>query len=272
MDMRTLGFESGAASTVLAVGVAIVLLLVFIVAAARRRNDYAAAAVALIAAAYGGVALASFVAVRYFAKALAEMASLGGGIAAISLGMGEAAQLPLSAAWIAVVATVVAIPFTLRAMRQDAGASNDARPERLFWTAGLALAGGVASVLLFRGAIAFVLAAVTPGAQPQGMNATNMMEMLNDRLTMTSAGIAVCFALVIVTMLLMFRPARRATPSRASLRLVVVALVVSLGVSTALVVGLRSYSARSFQVALRGGPVSVLPDLPPHPDLRPPVR
>jgi hypothetical protein len=262
VDMRTLGFESGAASTVLAVGAVIVLLLAFIVAAARRRNDYAAAAVALIAVAYGGVALASFVAVRYFANVLVEMAEHGGGIASISLGMGEAAQLPLSAAWIAAVATVVAMLFAFPAMWRTPGLSSDARPGRLFWTAGLALAGGVASVLLFRGAMAFVLKAITPGAQPPGMNATNMPELVNNRLTMTSAGIAVCFAIVIVTMLLMFRPVRPATPSRASLRLVAVALVVSLGVSTTLVVGLRSYSSRSLSFALNGGPVSQLPDLP----------
>lgn len=264
MDMRLLGFESGAASTILAVGTVIVLLLAFIVASFRRRKDYVAAAVALIAAAYGGVALASFVAMRYFTNVLVEMARLGGGISAISRGMGEAAQLPLSAAWVAAAASVVAMVFAFLAMRQNPDAPNDAHPGRLLATSGLALAGGVASVLLFRGAIAFVLAAVTPGAQPPGVNASNVAEAVSNRMTITSAGIAICFAIAMAQMLLMFRSARPVTPSRAARPVVAVALVLSLGVSAALVVGLRSYSSRSLDVAFHGGSISRLPDLPPR--------
>ena len=262
MDMRLLGFESGAASTILAVGLVIVVLLAFIVASFRRRKDYAAAAVTLIAAAYAGVALASFVAMRYFTNVLVEMESRGGGIFAISRGMGEAAQLPLSAAWIAAAASVVAMVFAFLAMRQDTAAPSDAHPGRLLATTGLALAGGVASVLLFRSAIAFVVAAAIPGAQPAGVNASNIEELVSNRLTIASAGIAVCFAVVIVALLLMFRSARPVTPSRPALRMVAIALVLSLGVSTALVVGLRSYSSRSLNVAFTNDPVSNLPDLP----------
>lgn len=262
MDMRLLGFESGAAPTILVVGLVIVVLLAFIVATFRRRKDYAAAAVTLIAAAYAGVALASFVAMRYFTNVLVEMASLGGGIFAISRGMGEAAQLPLSAAWIAAAASVVAMVFAFLAMRQDKGVPSDAHPGRLLTTTGLALAGGVASVLLFRSAIAFVVAAAIPGAQPAGLNASNITEAVSNRMTLSSAGIAVCFAVVMVSMLRMFRSARRVTPWRPALRMVAVALVLSLGVSTALVVGLRSYSSRSLDVAFNGDPLSNLPDLP----------
>jgi hypothetical protein len=258
MDMRLLGFESGAASTILVVGIVIVLLLTLVIAVARRRNNYAEGAVAVIAAAYGGVALASFMAVRYFANALTDMSRFGGGIASLSLGMGEAAQLPLSATWIAAAATVVAMLFVFPAMRQGTGAASDAGPGRLLATTGVALVAGVIPVLLFRGAIAFVLTMAAPGAQPRGVDIGGEVRA---RLTMASAGSAICFAVIVALMLLMFRQVRRATPSRAALRVVVVALVLSLGVSTALVVGLRSYSSRSLGVA-RGAPVSSLPGWP----------
>src|SRR6185503_18331306 len=94
--MYLLGPESEAVPWIALVGVCTVLLLTLVVMAARRRGDYASAAIPLIAAAYGGVALASAVAVWMFSRSLDEMSRLGGGIASLSFGMWQAARVPLA--------------------------------------------------------------------------------------------------------------------------------------------------------------------------------
>ena len=252
MSLRLLGFESGAASTILVVGMAIVLLLIVVMAVARRRTNASAAVVSLVAAASSGIALASFVAVRYFGQVLADMSQHGGGIGALTLGIGEAAQLPLSAAWIAATATAVASLFALKLARSDAGSASDGQPVRLLWMSALALAGGIASVLLFRGAMAFVMMAVTPGMQSEVVRGRNVGEAISERLMLATVTIAFCFAVAIAQVILTLRLPRHAVPSRAAGRIAVAALVVSLFVSAALVASLRSYSGRYVSFALHG--------------------
>lgn len=251
MSLRLLGFESGAASTILVLGMAIVLLLAVVVMVARRRTNAAAMAVSLAAAACSGIALASFVAVRYFAHVWLDVSKTGGGIGAIGLGIGEAAQLPLSAAWIAVAAISVAILFALTMARKEDAAGGGAQTG-LLWTSALAVAGGIASVLLFRRAIDFVLAAITPGMQPDAVAAVGVREAVSGRLSLTAIAIALCFAVAIAPVIATLRLPRRDTPSHAARSVAVAALVVSLCVSSALVATLRSYSSRYLGVASHG--------------------
>jgi hypothetical protein len=212
----------------------------------------------LIAMAYSGVALASYIAVRSFAGALEEMGAVGGGIAAITLGAGEATRFPLVASWIAAVATVVAIILVVLAIRRSGANADAAASPRLLWSAGLSLVVGIASVLLFRGVIEYVLAVAIPGSQPQGVNAANAGEAVSSRITLVSIAIAICFAIAVAQLIYELRLSRGAMLSRATLRFNAAALAVSLGVLTMLVIHLQAYSSRHLNVALRGAPVNTV--------------
>ena len=88
--------------------------------AAQRRNS-AQRCIALVAAVHGGIALATLFAVRGFGQALWDMATQGGGIGAIARGVWQASRLPLSAAWMAGIASSLAllfiVPATVRELR-----------------------------------------------------------------------------------------------------------------------------------------------------------
>jgi hypothetical protein len=212
-------------------------------------------AMLIVAAAYSAVALASLIAVRSFAGAMEELWTQGRGIETITLGAAEAIRFPLFAASLAAGATAVALLLRMIPMeRSSAHAERPASP-RLLWSAAVSLALGVVSVLLFRGVIGYVLAAVTPGAQPRGVDAGNVAEAVASRLTLTSIGIAVCLVIAIVPLIAALRQPRAAT---ATPRLTAILLVVSLGVAAALAISLRAASTRYVDVGLRGAPVSTL--------------
>ncbi|HYI12989.1 MAG TPA: hypothetical protein VEK57_28340 [Thermoanaerobaculia bacterium] len=227
------------------------LLLGYLIVA-RRRQSTASASIFVLVAAYGGIALASFFAVRSFGRTLAEVTQLGGGIYTVSRGIWEAALLPLEAAWATAILTLLALLFLLPEAKK--AFARDAQPGssyRLLWLPGLALAGGVTAVVLFRKAMAFVINAITPGQQV-GVGPEGVVSAVTARLFTASAGSAVCFAVAVVLLAVAFR-SRRAQPSRASFGIAVFALVVSLGVSAALITELRAYSSHYRNIALHGG-------------------
>ena len=187
--------------------------------------------ISLIPLVFGGVAAASYFAVQSFSGALQEMKTTGGGIAALTLGAGEAVRLPLAATWIASAAMAIA-------------------------PAGLSLIAGIVAVLLFRGVIEYVLDVAIPAAQPRFADMTQMAEAIAGRITLASIAIVICFTVAAVLLLRQLRLSRGAAPSRHGLRVTAAALVVSLAVSTLLAITLQSYSRQHLDVALRGAPVS----------------
>jgi ABC-type xylose transport system permease subunit len=131
-----------------------------------------------------------------------------------------------------------------------------AAASRLLWPAGLSVIVGLASVLLFRYVVEYVLAVAIPGVQPRGVDATNMAEAVGIRIAVASVAIAIGVALVLLQWVRHLRRSRGAAPSRAALRVTAGALVVSLAITTVLAITLQSYSRRHLDVALRGAPVS----------------
>jgi hypothetical protein len=241
--MRLLGPESAAVPWIALVSAVSVVIFGSIVVAARRQRSYATLPIALLAAAYAGVALASSVAGWMFSRTLHEMARTGGGIGAVSFGIWQATRVPLSAGWIAVAATAVALLLAVLTARDK---MPPARPALVAWVAALAVAAGTIAVLLFRGSIAFVLAAITPGAQPAWLAGTSIADAIETRMLVGVAGSALCF---LVVMALMIATIRHRSASR---RVMLIVLVLSLGVSAGLVANLRSYSDRWRDVALNG--------------------
>jgi hypothetical protein len=198
------------------------------------KKNYASFSIAVIAAAYAGIALAAILAVRSLNQTLVEMARIGGGIRGLSEGILEAARWPAAAAWIAAIASLVilllAVPAAKR-QRAEGGGSGRALP----WLAAVALAAGAAAVLLFRTAMEFVTAAVFPGAQLGGQS---LHAAIASRLLSTEWIAAACCVMAVVVGIV----ALRAAPSRGAFRAAVFSLVLSLGVSSALIVTLRDLS------------------------------
>jgi hypothetical protein len=207
------------------------------------KKNYAAFSIALVAAVYAGIALASILGVRSFNLTLEEMSRIGGGIRGISEGILEAARLPTAAAWIAAVASFVFLVLAVPAAKRQAAEGASARA--LPWLAALALAAGAAAALLFRAAMEFVATAALPGAQLGGQSPDAAIAA---RLLSTGVIAAVCFAVAVAVGIV----ALRSAPSRGAFRAAVFALVVSLGVSSALVVTLRSLSDRYERILTEG--------------------
>ena len=228
-----LGLEGPAIPWIALVGAVTVVLFASVLLAARRRGIYATVPVALLAAAWAGVALASSVALWMFRGTLDELKRLGGGFATVLFGISQAARVPLASAWIAVAATTIALFFVLRTARNE---PQPARSALAPWLPGLAVAAAVGGVLLFRGTITFVIAAMTPGAQPAPPAGMSLGEMVYARIFTAGMGSVLCF---LAAMVLLFAAIRRGSASRP---VVVAALVVSLVVSAILITNLRRYS------------------------------
>ena len=144
-----------------------------------------------------------------------------------------AVRLPIAAAWIAAIASFVLLVLAVPAAKRQAAEGGSARA--LPWLAALALAAGATAALLLRGAMNFVLEAVIPGAQLDGQS---ISAAITSRLLSTGVIAAVCFAIAVAVGIV----ALRSAPSRGAFRAAVFALVVSLGVSSALIVTLRDLS------------------------------
>ena len=178
--------------------------------------------ITLVAAAHAAVALASFVAVRGVSRTLEDIARQGGGIATFSEGMVDATRWPLIAAWIAAGVSVAALLVARR------NATQDRRPVRSAALVAIAIGAGVGGVLVFRGIVTFLTHAITPpGASPA---------VVLGRVTSASWITALCFAAAIAVALVSLR-------TRATMGVAVLAVVISLGVSAAMIVTLRDLSA-----------------------------
>jgi len=235
---------------ILIVGATTIIMLLVIMAAARRRQSFWWVSFALIAASGASLALGAYFAVRSFMSTIEEMAKTGGGIASVRFGIWQATQPALAAAWIALViallASVVVLPRARKELAFPAGAP---RPRFALFAslAGLALAAGVTSMFLFRRAIAFVLWAIVPRARVDSIS-----EAIATRLSVTATASAACFVVLVLLTMFIVLLARKSSPSRL-FTITLFALVVSLGLSAALVTDLRSFSDLHHRGAISGG-------------------
>jgi hypothetical protein len=112
-------------------------------------------------------------------------------------------------------------------------------------------------VLLFRGAIAFAIAAMTPGAQPALPAGTSLGEMVYARIFIAGMGSVLCFLAAVALLFAAFRRGSAARP------VVMAALVVSLVVSATLIANLRGYS-NAWRAVEQGGRIQALLPQPPE--------
>ena len=255
MDKAFLGFELGTSARVLVVSVVTVLLLAGVMAVARRRQSYWWVSIALLAAGYAGLALASFVAVGILKSAFAGMALQGGGIATVRFSIWRATEPVLVAAWMTVVITLLAGTFLWRGVPKPlaAAVASPPRASTFAFLAVLALAVGVAPVLVARRTITLILWAISPRAHMGSIKPTLIPQAIDSRLLLTATVSVCCFlmlaAILVVTILL----ARRSCASRGVFAITAVALVASLGLSTVLAAKIHTFSNRYRTGALRGG-------------------
>lgn len=250
MDLRFFGFETATSLRLLIVGVATGVALAAIVTIARRRQSYWWITVALIAVGYAAMALSSYLAARMLIATFADMAVSGGGIRTLSTGIWQATQLPLASAWAAVVISALAVGIALpRIAAHDRRAEPAQRKWRVLFAvlAVLAVTGGLVPVVLFRRAIAVVMREVMPDT-----SSASRVQIIASQLTTTAGLSALCFAVVAVLIIATLRVARRSDLSSHAPLVTAMALVLSLGVSAALVVNLSSSSTRFRDIALNG--------------------
>ena len=187
--------------------------------------------IALVASAHGGIALSSLLAVMKFYDALDYLATDGRGVETLSLGIVEATRLQLAAAWIAAVVSLVGLVLAVLASRKSVEAG---RPARRLAVAGLAVAGGVASVVLVLGTLAYVFNRVLIPAGASVVSCPTPEE-ISTRLLGAAIGSAIFVLLAVALVIASMRSA--AAPSVA-----VVVLAASLLVSVAMIASLRAYS------------------------------
>lgn len=254
MDLMGFGFEPGTSARILIVGATTMVMIMFITAVARRRRSYWWVSIAFIVASCASLALGAFFAVRIFSAVVADMAKRGGGIAAVRFGMWQATQPALAAAWMALVIGLLACVFVLPRARKELASEAGARRPRAALFASLtafALAVGIAPAFLFRRAMAFVLWAIVPGhASGPGPSVSGAIAT---RLLVTATVSASCFVILVLLVFLTVSLARQSSPSRLLFAITVFALVVSLGLSAALVANLHSFSDLHHRGALMGG-------------------
>lgn len=252
MDMTTFGFEADTFA-ILIVGVTTVVMLAVLTAVARRRQSYWWLSIAFVIVSCASLALGSFFSVRIFMGVFEDMSRVGGGISAVWLGIWQATQPTLAAAWLAILIALLASVFVLpRARKELTSMAGARRPHAAIFAslAVLALVVGVTPALLFRRAVTFVLWAITPSAHVSSVSQT-----IATRLLVTATVSACCFLILIALVVMTVLLARRSSPSRLLFVITVFALVASLGLSAALVVNLRSFSNR-FRVAALTGQMS----------------
>jgi hypothetical protein len=235
--------ETTTSLRVLAVAVLAIVAVAALAAAARRwRSDWWMP-LALLAAGFAMTALASSIALRMFAAAVDDMGKKGGGIAAISFGIWQATQVPLAAAWMALITSAVAGVWLLRLgrARGDDGASVR-RPAAFSALIAAAMAAGTAPALLFRQSISFVIDAVTRGKGGSVIR----------HLAASGAASATCVVVAVALMIVIALLGRRSSASAALSVVTTIALVVSLNAALLLVFGLHSTSEQFRAAALKG--------------------
>ncbi len=184
-----------------------------------------------IAGAHAAMALGALIAVFGVSRSLDEIQRFGGiGFPDVLQGIADAARWPIAAAWIAAGMSLVALVMLRR------GSTPNLTSARTILLAAIAIAASVTAVLVFRGTAAFIAYGHLPPGAAVGWTFR--------ALTFATAAAALCFAAAASVTI----TARRA---RVSMRAAIFAIVISLGVSTAMIVTLRDLSARMSVFPLR---------------------
>jgi hypothetical protein len=251
----SMGLDSGTWLRIGIVTVATVVALALIILAARHSRISWWAPIALIAASYAGIALACCFAVRMFVAVFAELSERGGGIGALSYGFWQAMSVPLAAAWVALLTTVMASIFLLPVMQRGQSSADGQASGRaaVFGAiALLALAGGVAPALLFLRDTAYILYVVTPQPHPVAIGMGSVSQTVATHLNVAIGVSLGCFLLASAMGVMALRLGRRSAPSRALFLLSAVMLVVSLATSAALIARLQKAASHFRSVAITG--------------------
>lgn len=215
----------------------------FLIGLARRRRSYWWLPMAIPAVGLSAIALASWAGVRMFAAVLKTMAADGGGIATVSAGIYESAELLSTAAWIGLISSLVAAMFLRPAAGADTAAG--ARPGAFGLLMMVGLTIGLAPLFAVRPAIAFFLRAITPGTATP---AAHLMQ----HLLVYEVVSAACFVIAVGVIVAMARLARRSSASQAVSFLMTVALLATVAVSAYFAARLRDTSIRFREVAVYG--------------------
>ncbi|MEO8032830.1 MAG: hypothetical protein ABI837_00215 [Acidobacteriota bacterium] len=241
--------EPSTAASIVAITLTTTAALVFLIGLARRRHSYWWLPMAIAAVGFSVSALASWVGVRMFAAVFQTVTTNGGGVGAISAGICESAQLPLTAAWIGLITSLVAAIFHRPFAGHDT-TTEGSRPVAfaLLITAGLTI--GIAPLLAFRPAITFVLRAITPGT---AIPAAKVME----HVLAYEVIIGCCFVAAMGVTAAITRLARHSPRSQTVSSIMTIALLVTVAVSAFSAASLRDASSRFREVA-RYGRVSAI--------------
>lgn len=241
--------EPMTSARVVALVVGTIAALPLLLVLARRWQSYWWTAMALLATAYASTALASWLAVRMFAGTLDELSKRGGGISTLTFGIWQATQLPLAAAWLAVVSSVVAALLLLRwRWRAGEGASPLPGGSALVPLAAAGVIAGIAPVLVFRRATELVVRAVIPGTTLT----RHPMQFIMQQLATANAVAAFSFVVAVIVLLIIVARGRRPAVPRAFLVLTSIAIVATIVTSLFLATTLRESSERFRQTALYG--------------------
>ena len=182
---------------------------------------------------------------RIFAAVFKSVATNGGGIGAISAGVWESAQLPLTAAWIGLIVSLVAAMFLRPFADHGGAAAGRSHPAAfgLLMTAGLTT--GLAPLLAFHPAVEFVLRAITPGT---AIPATRVLDYLLAYEVMSAS----CFVAAVGILAAITRLARRAPASQTVSFMMTIALLLVVAVSAFSAARLRATATRFDEVARYG--------------------
>lgn len=240
-------FQPSTSVAIVGLAWAATVALVLVIGAARRSGSYGRLPMMILAIGLSASALASWLGVRMFAAVFRDVTANGGGIGAISSGIWESAQIPWTAAWIALIASFVAAMFLGVLFGGDQTATDDRRSRPLavglLMTAGLVF--GLAPLLAFRPAIAFVWRAITPGT---AIPAARVLNYLLAYEVTTAA----CFLAMIGIVVALSRMSRRSITPQPVAPMIILALLLTVAVSATTAARLRTTSARFHEVAHHG--------------------
>src|SRR5262245_37557915 len=251
LDMETLLrmllplFDLRTSMSIVVLTMATAVAIAIVITLARRWRSYWWVPLALIATALTSTALAATLGSRMMVVMFADVTRNGGGIGAVSFGIWQATQLPLTAAWIGIVTSSMAMMFLLPFAKGRP--TSDRAPRALLFGVLVAtiLPAGFVPAITFQRAIPFVTRAITPGtALPAGhvMRQLLIFEVVS----------AILFGLALTLLFTVIQVARRSASSEIVSLIATFALVVTVGVSAFLAASLHATSTHFRQVA-RGG-------------------
>jgi hypothetical protein len=222
-----------------------------LVALARRWQSYWWVSFALVATALASMALASSLALRVILATFEDVLRNGGGIGAISFGIWQATSLPLTAAWIGIVAGFIGILFLMPFVKNRQTPGRHPRPFLFVFLMASVVAAGIVPAVTFQRAISYVLPAITPGTALAPASVTSHLLTAE---TMSAVLLVVAIALVITLVLL----ARRFASSEIVSYIAMFALLVTVGVSAFLAASLHATSTHFRTIAREGVKAAVI--------------